>query len=226
MTGVKNPALPSFAASSTNTFDPNNYSQSETEYRFVSMYANAAYTLLDKYSLNASIRVDQSNLFGSDPSVQFKPIWSTGVIWNMAKEDFMSRASRWLNRLNLRASFGYAGNSPDPGQGGPYNILSSVTEANYSRFGLGYVVVTPANDKLSWEKTRILNLGVDWAVLDNRLSGEVDFYHKYTTNLLGNAPVDPTTGFTTVLSNIGTMTNAGVEFTINSTNITAGLFGW
>lgn len=226
MTGVKNPALPSFSASSTNTFAPNDYSQSETEYRFVSMYANAAYTLLDKYSLNASIRVDQSNLFGSDPSVQFKPIWSTGVIWNMAKEDFMSRASRWLNRLNLRASFGYAGNSPDPGQGGPYNILSSVTEANYSRFGLGYVVVTPANDKLSWEKTRILNLGVDWAVLDNRLSGEVDFYHKYTTNLLGNAPVDPTTGFTTVLSNIGTMTNAGVEFTINSTNITAGLFGW
>ena len=135
-TGVKNPALPSFASSSTNTFDPNSYSQSDMEYRFVSMYANGAYTLKDKYSFNASVRVDQSNLFGSDPSVQFKPIWSAGAIWNMSKEDFMKSYSNWLNRLNLRASFGYAGNSPDPGQGGPYNILSSVSSANYSTSAL------------------------------------------------------------------------------------------
>lgn len=225
-TGVKNPALPSFAASSTNTFDPNSYSQTDMEYRFVSMYANGAYTLKDKYSFNASVRVDQSNLFGSDPSVQFKPIWSAGAIWNMSKEDFMKGMSSWLNRLNLRASFGYAGNSPDPGQGGPYNILSSVSSANYSRFGLGYVVATPANDKLSWEKTRIVNLGVDWAVLNHRLSGEIDIYDKNTTNMLGQAPVDPTTGFTTVLSNIGSMTNKGVEFTINSVNTEAGDFEW
>ena len=225
-TGVKNPALPSFAASSTNTFDPNQYGQTEMEYRFVSMYANGAYTLKDKYSFNASVRVDQSNLFGSDPSVQFKPIWSTGFIWNMSREDFMKSSSHWLNRLNLRASFGYAGNSPDPGQGGPYNILSSISNANYSRFGLGYVVVTPANDKLSWEKTQIINLGIDWAVLGHRVSGEIDVYHKNTTNMLGQAPVDPTTGFTTVLSNIGSMTNDGIEFTVNSTNIIAGDFEW
>lgn len=226
LTGVKNPALPAFASSSTNTFDPNDYSQTEMEYRFVSMYANTAYTLMDKYSVNASVRVDQSNLFGSDPSVQFKPIWSTGLIWNAAKEDFMKDSSSWLNRLNLRASFGFAGNSPDPGQGGPYNILSSVSSANYSRFGLGYVVATPANDKLSWEKTRIINLGIDWAVLNNRLSGEIDFYDKRTTNLLGQAPVDPTTGFTTVLSNIGELSNRGVELSLNSTNISSGFFEW
>ena len=225
-TGVKNPALPWFAASSTNTFEPNQYGQSEMEYRFISMYANAAYTLMDKYSFNASVRVDQSNLFGSDPSVQFKPIWSTGFIWNAAKENFMQGTSGWLNRLNLRASFGFAGNSPDPGQGGPYNILSSVSNANYSRFGLGYVVVTPANDKLSWEKTRIINFGIDWSVLGNRIDGSIDVYDKLTTNLLGQAPVDPTTGFTTVLSNIGSMTNRGVEFSLNSTNISAGKFEW
>ena len=226
LTGVKNPALPSFAASSTNTFEPNEFSQGEMEYRFVSMYANGAYTLMDKYSFNASIRVDQSNLFGSDPSVQFKPIWSAGAIWNVSKENFMSGTSRWLDRLNLRASFGYAGNSPDPGQGGPYNILSSVSNPNYSRFGLGYVVVTPANDKLTWEKTRIINLGVDWAVLGNRLSGSIDVYDKNTTNLLGQAPVDPTTGFTTVLSNIGSLTNKGIELSLNSVNITAPGFEW
>lgn len=226
MTGVKNPALQAFSGSSTNTFAPDDYRQSEMEYRFISMYANGAYSLLDKYSLNASVRVDQSNLFGSDPSVQFKPIWSTGVIWNTSKEDFMDDAKSWLSRLNLRASFGYAGNSPDPGQGGPYNILASVADPNYSQFGLGYHVVTPANDKLSWEKTRTLNLGVDWAVLGNRISGEIDVYDKLTSNLLAQAPVDPTTGFTTVLSNVGTMTNKGIEFTVNSTNISTDSFEW
>ena len=122
--GVKNPALPAFATATVNIFDQNSYTQTETDYRFVSMYANAAYTLMDKYSLNASIRVDQSNLFGSDPSVQFKPIWSAGAIWNMAKEDFLSSRS-WVNRLNLRVSIGYAGNSPNPREGGPYDILAS-----------------------------------------------------------------------------------------------------
>lgn len=226
MTGVKNPALPAFAASSTNTFEPNQYEQSESEYRFVSMYANGAYTLLDKYSLNASVRVDQSNLFGSDPSVQFKPIWAVGGIWNLSKERFMSSTSSWLSRLNLRLSFGYAGNSPEPGKGGPYNILSSISNPDFSRFGLGYVVTTPANDKLAWEKTRTLNFGIDWAILGGRVSGEIDLYDKRTTNLLGNAPCDPTTGFSTVLSNIGTMINRGVEINVNSTNLTKGKFEW
>lgn len=223
--GVKNPILPSYAGSTINIFDPNSYTQRETEYRFVSMYANAAYTFNEKYSANASIRVDQSNLFGSDPSVQFKPIWSVGAIWNMGKEDFI-RQHGFINRLNLRASFGYAGNSPNPGEGGPYDILKSVSSVSYSRFGLGYVVATPANDKLSWEKTRIINFGVDFAFLGNRLDGSIDVYDKRTTNLLSQVPVDPTTGFSTVLSNLGTMTNRGVELSLSSMNIQGAKFQW
>ena len=223
--GVKNPALPAFATATVNIFDQNGYTQTETDYRFVSMYANAAYTLMDKYSLNASIRVDQSNLFGSDPSVQFKPIWSAGAIWNMAKEDFLSSRS-WVNRLNLRVSFGYAGNSPNPGEGGPYDILASTSDPSYSDFGLGYQIITPANDKLSWEKTRTVNVGADFAFLGNRLDGSIDLYDKRTTNLLAQIPVDPTTGFTRVLSNLGTMTNRGVELALSSVNIDRRMFRW
>jgi len=223
--GVKNPALPSFASASINRFEPNSYNQTESEYRFVSMYANGAYTYKDKYSANASIRVDQSNLFGSDPSVQFKPIWSVGTIWNAGKEDFM-RSYGWINRLNVRASFGYAGNSPNPGEGGPYDILKSTSDAGYSRFGLGYQIATPANDKLSWEKTRTINFGVDFAFLSNRLDGSIDLYDKRTTNLLAQVPVDPTTGFKTVLSNLGTMTNRGIELSLSSVNIEKGVFQW
>lgn len=223
--GVKNPALPSIASATVNRFSPNTYGQSETEYRFVSMYANGAYTLMDKYSVNASIRVDQSNLFGSDPSVQFKPIWSVGAIWNAGKEDFV-RQHGFINRLNVRASFGYAGNSPNPGEGGPFDILKSTSDPAYSRFGLGYQVVTPANDKLTWEKTRTINLGVDFAFLGNRLDGSIDLYDKRTTNLLAHVPVDPTTGFKNVLSNLGTMTNRGVELSLGSVNIQKALFQW
>ncbi|MCF0172236.1 MAG: SusC/RagA family TonB-linked outer membrane protein [Bacteroidales bacterium] len=223
-TGVAHPALPSFVSAGNNYFDPNTYTQSETEYRFVSIYANGAYTLNDKYSLNASIRVDQSNLFGSDPSVQFKPIWSVGAIWNAAKEGFMADSA--FDRLNLRGSFGYAGNSPKPGEGGPYDILSSTSDPAYSRFGLGYVIKTPANAKLTWEKTRTINFGVDWAVLGNRLSGSIDIYDKNTTNLLSQTPCDPSTGFVTVLSNVGRMTNRGIEVSIEAETLRSGLFAW
>lgn len=224
-TGVQNPLLPMIAGASSNTFEPNAYEQGELEYRFVSIYANAAYTLMDKYSLNASIRVDQSNLFGSDPSVQFKPIWSVGGIWNIAKETFMGFSPK-VNTLNLRLSFGYSGNSPRPGEGGPYDILSSISDPRFNRFGLGYTVATPANDKLTWEKTRTWNVGVDYAFFNHRLGGSIDFYDKYTTNLLAATMIDPTTGFTTVLTNIGTMLNRGVELSVSSTNIQRRDFSW
>lgn len=224
-TGVRDPLLPMIAAATTNQFEPNDYEQGETEYRFVSLYANGAYTLNDKYSVNASIRVDQSNLFGSDPSVQFKPIWSVGAIWNMAREKFMVSKEK-IDRLNLRLSYGFAGNSPRPGEGGPYDILTSLSDPRYNEFGLGYVVTTPANDKLTWEKTRTWNLGVDFSLFGNRFGGSLDLYDKHTTNLLAQTPVDPTTGFTTVLSNVGTLNNRGIELSLNSLNIATDSFTW
>lgn len=224
-TGVRNPILPMIAAATSNQFDPNQYSQDEIEYRFVSAYANAAYTLMDRYSINGSVRVDQSNLFGSDPSVQFKPIWSVGGIWNIAKEEFMGNAGD-VDNLNIRLSYGFAGNSPKPGEGGPYDILSSMSDPKYNEFGLAYVVVTPANDKLTWEKTRTWNLGFDFGFWRHRFGGSLDLYDKFTTNLLAATPIDPTTGFTSVLSNIGTMSNKGVELSLYSTNISTRTFNW
>lgn len=221
--GVSNPVL--VKISDENYFDANRYNQNETTYRFVSFYANAAYTFDQRYSANASIRVDQSNLFGSDPSLQFKPIWSVGGVWNISREQFLANTS-WLDNLSLRASYGFSGNSPSPGQGGPFNIISASTEAAYSEFGLGYVISTPANDKLTWEKTRTWNLGTSFALFGNRLHGSLDVYDKKTTDLLADSPVDPSTGYTSVLQNIGTMTNKGFELSLGSRNITTSKFVW
>lgn len=222
-TGVSNPIIPAVASPVTLSARTNSFS--EVEKRFVSAYANAAYTYKQKYSLNASIRVDQSNLFGSDPSVQFKPIWSVGGAWSMGEENFM-QAATWLDRLNLRFSYGLSGNSPDPGLGGPYDILYPVNNSSFASLGQGYVVITPANDKLIWEKTRTINAGIDFDLFGNRLSGSIDAYFKNTTDLLGDVAMHPSSGWSTALANFGSMRNRGVEITLNSLNLKIRDFTW
>ena len=219
--GIKNPILKQ-GTSAVNKLTKKHFTDSETEYRFVSFYANGAYTYNSKYTLNASIRVDQSNLFGSDPSVQYKPVWSVGGAWTLGQENFMQHIG-WLDRLVLRFSYGLGGNSPDPGLGGPYDVLVVTQDAVYP--GKGYNVVTPANDKLTWEKTRTINVGVDFSVLQGRLNGSLDAYFKKTTDLLGNVPLNPVTGWVNALANLGTMTNKGFEFSLNSQNM-SGVFNW
>lgn len=219
--GLKNPILKQ-ATSNVNKLSGKHFTDSETEYRFVSFYANGAYTYDSKYTLNASIRVDQSNLFGSDPSVQYKPVWAAGAAWTLSQENFMKNAD-WVNRLVARFSYGLGGNSPDPGLGGPYDVLIVMMDAIYP--GKGYNVVTPANDKLTWEKTRTVNAGLDFAFLGNRLNGSVDVYFKKTTDLLGKVPLNPVTGWVTALANLGTMTNKGFELALNSHNV-RGMFNW
>ncbi|MBQ3827404.1 MAG: SusC/RagA family TonB-linked outer membrane protein, partial [Prevotella sp.] len=127
------------------------YNQYESKLRYFSLYANAAYTYLSRYTLNASIRIDQSNLFGSDPSTQYKPIWSVGGAWKISDEAFMKSVD-WLDMLTLRATYGFAGNSPKLGDGGRYDILIASVSNLFEKGGMR--VWTPANDKLTWEKTR------------------------------------------------------------------------
>lgn len=113
---------------SVNNFNTKYYTQSEVMRRYFSLYANAAYTFNYKYTLNASLRIDQSNLFGSDPNNQYKPIWAIGGAWKISQESFMKEIE-WLNMLNLRVTYGFAGNSPEPGQGGSYDILLATSSS-------------------------------------------------------------------------------------------------
>lgn len=208
-----------------NTLTSKIFTQGEVERRFVSFYSNFAYTYLNKYTFNGGVRVDQSNLFGSDPSVQFRPVWSVGGLWNIKKEEFMEGYSIF-NRLNLRFSYGYGGNSPTSGMGGPYNLLLANTNPNFSSLGTGFNIIYPANDKIKWERTRTINLGLDVAILRNRISTTLDIYHKLTTDLLTEVPSDQTLGWASYYANLGDMKNQGFEFSINSTNISSSKFQW
>lgn len=181
----------------TNAFNKTYYNQGEIKRRYFSLYANAAYTYLSKYTLNASMRMDQSNLFGSDPDSQYKPIWSLGGSWKMSDEGFMKDIT-WIDRLILRATYGFSGNSPEPGQGGSHDILTATTSSFFET--TGYTITTPANDKITWEKTRTWNLGFDIGVLDNRLGISFDYYNKKTTDLISNMLLNPFTGWTSTMA--------------------------
>lgn len=180
----------------------------ETEDRFVSLYANASYSYLSRYDLTGSIRVDQSNLFGTDPRYQYRPMWSLGGSWHMAKEDFMSMTSDWLERLTLRLTYGIGGNVPK--DAGPYLMLQA-PDYNGLLGDFGSGIIYPPNPTLRWEKTATTNVGLDFSILRRKLFGSVDFYYKNTTDLLAYRQVDPTFGFDTQLQNYGSLRNLGVE---------------
>ena len=198
------------------------FGRNETTSRFSSYYANAAYTYNFKYTVNGSIRNDQSNLFGLDKSAQNKPVWSAGVKWDLGKEAFLDKAE-WINSLSIRATYGIAGNAPAPGEAASFDILTPTSSFFFPETGLR--ILTPGNSKLSWERTVTKNLGLDFS-LGGRFSGSIDYYNRRTTDLLGLIPTNPFTGYSSVTGNLGDLENNGYEMGIQSLNIAGRDFSW
>lgn len=192
------------------------------EDRYVSFYVNGSYTYDERYSVTGSMRIDQSNLFGTDPKYQYRPLWSVGGSWQLGNEAFM-KDLEWMDRLNVRLTYGIGGNVPK--SAGPYLSISN-TGYNAWVNGIGSTISNPPNDQLRWEKTSSTNVGIDFSLFRSRLSGSIDFYHKYTTDLLGIRNADPTLGWATLLQNYGTMYNRGVEVSLQSINMENKDFTW
>lgn len=190
--------------------------------RFFSIYFNFAYDCRQKYNITGSLRVDQSNLFGVDPKVQYRPLWSLGASWAMHREDFMKFLT-WIDRLAPRITYGIGGNIPKVG--GPYLIAKTGIYNQLSHVSASQIV-SPPNRSLTWERTATLNLGLDFSFWRNKLSGSIEIYNRATSNLLGNRLVDPTVGWNSILMNYGTMNNKGIELTLNSINIDRSSFRW
>jgi TonB-linked SusC/RagA family outer membrane protein len=201
------------------------YSFSEVESRFRSYYTNIAYTYLQKYTVNGSWRQDKSSLFGIDKAAQNKPVWSAGASWLISRENFMNELT-WLNKLNIRATYGITGNAPSPGTAASNDIISAGTISSNFPGGRAYSIASFANRSLTWESTRVINLGIDFSVLNNRISGSLDLYSKKTDNLLGNMPANGFTGVTTIVGNLGDLTNKGIELGLNTVNIQSRNFSW
>ncbi|WP_160713313.1 SusC/RagA family TonB-linked outer membrane protein [Chitinophaga solisilvae] len=223
VTGINKPVLGT-SSSTKSTLASTPYRAEELETRFFSLYANAAYTYQQRYNLNGSIRMDQSNLFGTEKSQQYKPIWSVGAGWLLSNEAFFD--VKGISRLNIRLTYGLGGNSPRPGSGSTMDIILAEKNPLFSDVGIGYKPLLPGNKALSWERTKMLNAGVVIDLWSGRLTASIDVYHKKTTDLLGFQPLDRTNGWYYGYANLGNMLNKGIDVQLNSRNIAKGSFAW
>ncbi|MGN1255426.1 MAG: SusC/RagA family TonB-linked outer membrane protein [Prevotella sp.] len=188
--------------------------------RYISFYGNAAYTYDDRYVATASIRWDRSNLWGTNSKYQNKPIWSTGLAWNMDRESWMKVS--WIDRLKLRLSYGIAGNVAK--DAAPYMTASYYNNENVG--GQYGSISSRPNPDLRWEKTTTTDLGIDFSLFRGRLYGTVDYYNKQGSDLLANTMGVPTEGwgYSTYMVNNGKMRNRGVEITLGGDIVRQGDF--
>lgn len=198
----------------TNSTAPFDFSDN----RYVSFYGNASYTFNSRLTATGSVRIDQSNLFGTDPKYQYKPLWSVGAHYVILQNH------SWVDRLVGRITYGINGNVAK--NSGPYMISRNETNNNYETGESQSYISTPPNPSLRWEKTKVFNVAVDFNLFRGRLNGSLEYYNKATSDLLGQRISDPTFGWSQLLLNYGSMRNRGVEITLNSQNIQTKDFSW
>lgn len=182
----------------------------QVEDRFLSYYGNIAYTYLEKYTATASARLDDSNLFGADSDYRNVPLWSVGGNWQIHKEDFFN--IDFINLLTLRTTYGWNGNVDKSTS--PYMI--ALVAKDWDTQNQYAYVNNPKNPKLRWEKTSVMNLGLDFSILNNRLSGSIEYYNKYSDGVLGYVSLNSTYGFSQALMNVAEISNKGVDISLNA----------
>lgn len=193
-------------------------------YTFLSYFLRANYAFKDKYLFSVSDRIDGSSRFS--PSHRYGNFPAVSAGWVLSEEDFL-KESKTLSFLKLRASYGLTGNS-EIGEN-QFQSLYSVT--NYPNFP-GFSPSQLGSPNLRWEKSSQVDVGLNFGLLKNRIIGEIDYYHKHTTDLLLSTNIPSTTGYYSSSSgvasfyqNLGIMDNRGVEFSVTSQNLT-GAFKW
>lgn len=198
------------------------FNQRYQEDRFLSAYTNLVYAYKNRYSVSGSMRIDQSNLFGTNPKYKYKPLWSVGTAWNIHNEGFM-KVITWVDQLKLRASYGFNGNVAKLSL--PEVIAQSQNNNNVSPTVPSLILVSYANSSLRWEQTQNINTGLDFTIFRN-INGSVDYYRKNSSDLLGNVLIDPTLGISPTLLNQANIRNNGIEFNLNADWIARPDFNW
>jgi TonB-linked SusC/RagA family outer membrane protein len=190
-----------------------------------SFLARINYSLRERYNLSASFRADGSSRFAKGHRWGYFP--SIGVSWNIDRESFFEgiKEATSLSELKLRVSAGQVGNQ----EIGDYLYSRLYTPRNYSfsdKIVVGYTATNYGNDDLRWETTTQYNAGLDFGLVENRLNFVFDAYYKKTTDLLVNVPVERTSGLRTKMTNIGTISNKGVELSVNAAIVDTRKLQW
>ena len=194
---------------------PGTPSSGYSDYRMASFLGRANYNLMERYLLTVTARYDGSSKFSKNHKFAFFP--SAALAWRLSEENFMQDID-WLSNLKLRASIGQTGNQSIS----PYQTFARLGTSG-PIFGdgkdIGFGLSSMANDDLKWETTTQTDIGVDFGFFSNRLNIGFDYYWKQTRDLLYNATLPPSSGYSSMLRNLGRIDNKGFEISINTINM-------
>lgn len=194
------------------------FNGTSSDYRLGSGLAKLDYDYLGRYHFSTSYRRDGSSRFSKES--RWGNFWSVGAAWNIKEEAFLKNISR-LDNLNLRASYGAQGNDKvgDYAYGGFYSIYNSL-----DKLGLRPSALPTPN--LKWETNLNLNFGVDISLFNNRISAQLDVFDRRSKDLLFNRPLSPSTGYSGIDANIGSLSNRGIDGQITGVPIRTKDFRW
>lgn len=196
---------------------------SVTGNRLASYIGRVNYSFDDRYLATVTFRADGSSRFGKNNKFGYFP--SAALAWRLSNESFLKEIDQ-ITSLKLRLGWGRTGNQ----EIGDYPAISTYQSAGIAIWDGKQVVGTgPAkipNPDLKWETTDQINLGLDFGVFNNRINGGVDYFWKKTTDMLLQLPVPQSTGYNSILSNVGRIDNKGLEIFLNTVNIDTKDFKW
>ena len=192
--------------------------------RYIAFFGRVMYNWKERYLASASLRYDGSSRFGENNKWALFPAVSLG--WRISQEEWLKDV-QWLDELKLRAGYGVTGNQDFANY---KSLLLMEPKGHYyhnGQWGSSYAPKSNANPDLRWERKSEVNAGVDFALLHSRLSGTIDYYYRHTTDLLysDQVPVPPY-DYEDFFTNVGSIINTGVEFTLNAVPVKVGQFTW
>ena len=206
---------------------PGGADESSNKYddKLIAFFARANYNYLERYLFQVSLRREGSSKFGADHKWGYFPAASAG--WDISREAFMHPVS-WVNELKLRVGYGVTGNSGIP----DYQSLVTLTTGGQYAYPNGTYMQTygPGNNpnpNLKWERKAELNIGTDFSLFNNRLSGSIDGFYRKTTDLLYNYNAQlPPYVQSTIYTNVGSMSSKGIELGLSGVIIKQRDFTW
>ena len=210
--------------------EQSSFRTNDTHYTAAAYLGRLFYGFMDRYMLTATVRRDGYSAFGqNNPWANF---WSLGASWVLSEEKFAQNWN-WLDMAKLRLSYGTNGNRS---LSDTYLALSNLANGGlyaYYKYGSTSQEVLNAlqvsrlgNPNLEWEKTSSWNFGVDFSFINRRISGSLDIYHKRTHDMIMAQRLPNFTGFSSITTNLGEVTNTGFELTLNTRNIDTENFKW
>ena len=190
--------------------------------KLLSFFGRVNYDYDSRYLISATFRADGSSKFGKNNKWGYFP--AVSAAWRIKEEKWLSNV-RWLSDLKLRAGYGLAGNN----RIGSYNslaLMNSILAAMNGTLKPGYAVKNIPNPNLKWEANKTFNVGIDFGMLNQRITVSPEFYINESNDLLLNAQVPLSSGYANMLLNAGATRNVGVDIAINTVNISNKDFSW